>query len=58
MLLFKVDKYLEKPGSRKTQSSVTCEVIVTGKFKAPGSREVIEKDGETTAFIVEKIIIR
>ncbi len=94
MLLFNVDKYLEKTGQPDDaiigdlKASVYCfetvkspgkgidvirlyvadfgefqtvisrEVIVTGKFKAPGSREVIEKEGETTALIVEKIIIR
>ncbi len=94
MLLFKVDKYLEKTGKPEDaiigdmKASVHCfetakspgkgievirlyvadfgqfqtivgrEVIETGKFKAPGSREIIEKDGATTAFIVEKIIIR
>jgi len=94
MMLFEVDKHLEKTGQPEDaiiggiKASVHCfetvkspgigidvirlyvadfgqfqtiigrEVIVTGKFKAPGSREVIEKDGETTAFIVEKIIIR
>ncbi len=93
MLLFKVDKYLEKTGQPDDaiigdmKASVYCfetakkpgkgievirlyvadfgqfqtivgrEVTETGKFKAPGSREIIEKDGATTALIVEKIII-
>jgi hypothetical protein len=94
MMLFKVDKYLEKTGQPEDaiigdmKAKVYCfetvkspgkgidvirlyvadfgefqtiigrEVTVTGIFQAPGSREVIEKDGETTALFVEKIILR
>ena len=34
------------------QAIVGREAIETGKFKAPGSREVIEKDGAINALIV------
>jgi hypothetical protein len=94
MMLFKVDKYLEKTGQPEDaiigdmKASVHCfetakspgkgidvirlyvadfgefqtiigrEVTETGKFQAPGNREVIEKDRRTTALFVEKIIFR